>query len=156
MKQYLLPVMFAAFVCLAASSVVQAQGSDDRWNGLASISTGTRLVVDQDGKRNVKGRFVSLTGQELSIRAGGKVVGLPRESVAAVYLARRSSRVKRSVIGALAGAGSGLLIGVLAVSVTKGDPLIAAGGIMLGMPAGAVIGAATGGNTKKGELVYSR
>jgi len=64
--------------------------------------------------------------------------------------------VKRGVIGALAGAGAGLLIGAATVAATKGDGLIAAGGFLYGIPIGAAIGVATAGGTKKGELVYSR
>jgi hypothetical protein len=155
-KKYLLPILLAAFVCIGLPQALNGQSRDDQWNRLASISSGTRLVVDQDGTKALKGRFVRSTGQTLTLRTGGREIDLPRDAVSAVYRARRSSRLKRGLIGALAGAGAGLLFGAVAVAATKGDPLIGAGGVLIGIPAGAVIGAASGGGTKKGELIYSR
>lgn len=155
-KKYILPVLLTAFVCLGAASAVNGQNRDAQWNGLASLSTGTRLVIDQDGKKAVKGRFVRATDQVLTLKTGGREIGLPRDAVSAVYLGRRPSRVKRGLIGALAGAGAGLLVSGVVIAATKGDPLIGAGGFLIGIPVGAAIGAATAGGSKKGELIYSR
>jgi hypothetical protein len=155
-RKYFLPALLAIFVCVGASQAVNGQNRDDQWNRLASLSSGTRLVVDQNGKKSLKGRFVRATDKMLTLKTGGREIDLSRDTVSAVYRGKRSSRIKRGLIGALAGAGAGLLVGAVAVAATKGDPLIGAGGFLIGIPAGAVIGAASGGGTKKGELIYSR
>jgi hypothetical protein len=50
------------------------------------------------------------------------------------------------------------VIGVAALAAytvaAKADPLTAAGGVLYGVPAGAIIGAATGGKKRRGELIY--
>ena len=141
-------------IALAAS--LSAQSSDDRWRGLNDLKPGTRIVIDQDGSKSLKARFASSTDQNLAVMSKGKRIEIDRSTITAVYLGRKSSKVKRGFIGALAGAGAGLLIGAATVAATKGDGLIAAGGFLYGIPIGAAIGVATAGGTKKGELVYSR
>ena len=135
---------------------VNAQSSDDRWRALNDLKPGTRIVVDQDGGRSVKAKFASSIDQKLALMVKGKRIEIDRSTILAVYLGRKSSKVKRGLIGALAGAGAGMLIGAATVAATKGDGLIAAGGFLYGIPIGAAIGVATAGGTKKGELLYSR
>ncbi|HTH36949.1 MAG TPA: hypothetical protein VL572_03245 [Pyrinomonadaceae bacterium] len=135
---------------------VNAQSSDDRWRALNDLKPGTRIVVDQDGGRSVKAKFASSIDQKLAVMVKGKRIEIDRSTILAVYLGRKSSKVKRGLIGALAGAGAGMLIGAATVAATKGDGLIAAGGFLYGIPIGAAIGVATAGGTKKGELLYSR
>lgn len=155
-KKHLLSVLLGIFVFIGTPHLINGQDRDDQWKKLASLSSGTRLVVDQDAKKALKGRFVRATDNELVLKSGGREVGLSREAVSAVYVGKRSSRIKRGLIGALAGAGAGFLIGGATAAATKGDGLIAAGGFLIGVPVGAAIGAATGGGSKKGELIYSR
>ena len=142
------------FVLSTAAVSGSAQGGD-RWSQLASVGVGTRLIVDQDNGRVVKGKFARATDNSLVLRVSGSEVALPRDSIAAVHRSRRSSRLKRGMIGALAGAGAGIGVGVAAVLVGKADPLVPAGTLLIGIPVGAAIGAATA-NSKKGELLYSR
>ncbi len=75
-------------------------------------------------------------------------------NIAAVYLGRRGSIAKRVIIGALAGAGAGVLVGVVYTLATKTNGLAAAAGFLYGIPAGAIIGGVSGGRTKKGSLIY--
>ena len=155
-SKYLIPALLAVLVCTGASSIVRGQDRDEQWRKLASLSPGARVVVDQDSARSIKARFLRAADDALTVQTGGREIALPRAAVSAVYLGRRSSRLKPALIGALAGAGGGLLVSGVVVAVTKGDPLIGAGGFLIGIPVGAAIGAATGGGTKKGELIYSR
>ena len=135
---------------------VRAQTSDERWRGLADLKPGTRIVVDQDGRGPLRVKFAGAADQTLAVMSEGKRVEIDRSAIAAVYLGRKSSKTKRGLIGGLAGAGAGLLISAVAVAATKGDPLIGAGGVLIGIPVGAAIGVATAGGTKKGELLYTR
>ena len=139
--------MISVDVCFSQSS---------NWDNVTALSGGTRLVVEQDGGKAAKGKFASATADSLFLSTGGRQVEIARTSISAVYLGTKGSRTKRAIVGALAGAGAGVLIGAVAVAATKGDPLIAAGGFLFGLPAGAAIGAATGGGTKRGELIYKR
>ena len=142
-------------IVLAAGAAFVSAQTGDRWGQLASVSVGTRLIVDQDNGRVVRGKFVRATDNSLVLRVSGSEVDLPRDSIAAVHRSRRSSRLKRGMIGALAGAGAGIGIGVASVLVGKADPLVPAGTLLIGIPVGAAIGAATA-SWKKGELLYSR
>ena len=155
LKHLFIPSIIGIVVFIFASDI-SAQSSDDRWRGLNDLKPGTRIVVDQDGGKPLKAKFASSTDQHLSVMVKGKRVEIGRSTISAVYLGRRSSKLKRGLIGALAGAGAGMLIGAATVAATKGDGLIAAGGFLYGIPIGAAIGVATAGGTKKGEMIYSR
>lgn len=151
----LLPAILTAFICVAASPVLNGQTPDEKWNRVTSLSSDTRLFVENDGRKPIKGRLVSATDQTLTIKADGREIAIPRAGISAIYFGKRPSRTKRGLIGALAGAGAGVLIGGIA-AVAGADPLVAAGGFLYGIPAGAVIGVATAGGMKKGNLIYSR
>ena len=142
-------------IILAGAFLNGTAQTNDRWNRLSTVGNKTRVIVEQDPGKAVKGRFARVNNEKLVLRVRGGEVDIPRDSITAVYSVRRSSRMKRGLIGALAGAGAGVGIGVAAVTLGGGDPLIAAGGFLIGIPVGAVIGAATAGS-RKGELLYSR
>lgn len=148
-------VVFPALAFLFLIGSANAQPRDEQWNSLGSLPSGTRLLIERDGFRPLKAKFAAADGRTLSVTSGGKPVAIPRGEISAVYLGKRSSRIKRGMIGALAGAGAGFLLGGVAAAVGKTDPLLAAGGFLIGMPVGAVIGAASGG-VRRGELIYSR
>ena len=154
--RYLVASVIFGFLFLTFASSVLAQSSDDRWRGLADLKPGTRIVIDQDGREPFKARFASSTDQTLSVTSKGNRVDIDRGTISALFLGRKGSKTKRGLIGALAGAGAGLLFGAVTVAATKGDPLIGAGGVLIGIPVGAAIGVATAGGTKKGDLLYSR
>ena len=152
------PLFASAFILLsvlAFSTSVAAQSLDEKWNRVTPLSTGTKLVVEADGRKPVKGKLVQATETSLTLRTGGKDVAIPRQDISAVFLGKGSSKIKRGLIGALAGAGAGVLIGGIAAAAGA-DPLVAAGGFLFGIPAGAAVGVATSGGTKKGSLIYAR
>ena len=159
MKVYLKSLLTGIFLLIAIGGItsdLNAQAGTDRWNDLRSLKEGTRLVVDYDGQPALKAKFSGATDQSLAVMSKGKRVEITRDQISAVYLGRKSSKLKRGLIGGLAGAGAGLLVGAATIAATKGDPLIAAGGFLYGIPIGAAIGVATAGGTKKGDLLYSR
>jgi hypothetical protein len=154
-KHLFILLIFGLFLFTFAAGV-NAQSSDDRWRGLNDLKPGTRLVIDQDGAASLKVKFANSTDQSIAVTAKGKRIDIDRSTITAIYLGRKSSKVKRGLIGALAGAGAGLLVGAVAVAATKESPLIGAGTFLYGIPIGAAIGVATAGGTKKGELLYNR
>lgn len=155
-SRYWFPVLFVLAIAIGTSSHISAQQAPfDEWKRLSLLPANTRLYVESDGRKPTKGRLLRVTDSGLTLRAGGRDVELPQVSVSAVYYGRRSSKLKRGLIGALAGAGAGVLIGGLAAA-GGADPLVAAGGFIYGIPAGAAVGALTGGGMKKGDLIYIR
>jgi hypothetical protein len=154
-KHLFIPSIIGIFVFVFAWDVT-AQSSDERWGGLNDLRPGTRIVIEVDGSKPLKAKFATSTDQKLAVLVKGKRVEIDRSTISAVYFGRESSKLKRGLIGALAGAGAGMLIGAATVAATKGDGLIAAGGFLYGIPIGAAIGVATAGGTKKGEMIYSR
>lgn len=153
-RRFILSI-FGLFLLTFAAGV-NAQSSDDRWRELNGLKPGTRIVIDQDGATSLKAKFASSTDQSIAVTAKGKRIDIDRSTISAIYVGRKSSKVKRGLIGGLAGAGAGLLIGAVAIAATKESPLIGAGAFLYGIPIGAAIGVATAGGTKKGELLYSR
>jgi hypothetical protein len=139
---------------LTLAAPINAQTAGD-WSAVSSLRTGTRVFVETDNGQIGSVRFQNLTGDALVLAKDGRPIAVQRGSVMQIYLQRRPSRTKRSLIGALAGAGAGALIGVVATVAGGADPLTAAGGFLIGIPAGAVIGAATA-QAERGPLLYRR
>lgn len=147
--------MISLFLGTIIVAEASAQNTQDKWDRLATLAQGTRLVVDADGGRTLKGKLVRIGDRSITVRSNGRDVEVTQESVSAVYYGKRTSRLKQALIGGLAGIGAGFLIGGVAAA-GGADPLAAAAGVLYGLPAGAAIGAATGGKLKKGDLIYSR
>lgn len=138
-------------------NITSAQLRDDGWNSVVSLQSGKRLVVERDGmSKPTKGKFESADESTLKIRSDGRTTVIPKSEISAVYLGKRGSRAKRGVIGALAGAGAGVAIGSIVTVATKTNGLAAAAGFLYGIPVGAAIGIATGGGTRKDEMIYRR
>lgn len=130
------------------------QTNDDKWKNVQSLSEKRPIVIETRTGKTIKAKFQNATPVSLFLIKSGKTIELDRTEVSAVYLGRRGSILKRAVIGALAGAGTGFLIGGIYSVATKSNGLAAAGGFLYGIPIGAVIGGVSGGKTKKGTLIY--
>ena len=120
------------------------------WSAVRELKPGTRVVVVERSGAETKGR-VSRSDDAVIILDKGRAIS--RDSIARVYLTKRGSILKRALIGAAAGAGIGVAIGVGVTAATKGEGLAAAGGFLIGIPAGAAVGAATT-QRKRGRLIY--
>jgi hypothetical protein len=149
-RTILLPVI--CFLLLAAA--VHGQTIDDKWKNVQALSEKRSVVVETKAGKTIKAKFQSTTDDVLRLLKDGRTVEFNRTDVAAVYLGRRGSIAKRAIIGALAGAGAGALVGVAYTIATKTNGLAAAAGFLYGIPAGAIIGGVSGGRTKKGTLIY--
>lgn len=147
---------FVFIVCLIILAAGQASGQGTTgWDGVLALRSSTRIIVELDGAKPVTGRLVSASVDEVLLDVKGRQTEFKRDSISRIWFASRRSRTKRAFLGALIGAGSGFLIGAAIVAADRSDPLIGAAGVLYGIPAGAVIGAATAG-TKKGPLIYQR
>ncbi len=120
------------------------------WAAVRDLKPGTRVIVVERSGSETKGRISRADENVIELAGGGSIM---RDSIDRVYLTKRGSVLKRTLIGAAAGAGVGVAIGVGITAATKSDGLAAAGGFLIGIPAGAVVGAATTGRTR-GRLIY--
>ena len=145
--------VFSLFIVLFAFASVTAQASISDWANVESLSARKSVIIETVSGATLKGRINSVDTDTVVINSKGRSVSIQRTDVQRVYLTKRGSIVKRALIGAAAGAGIGTAIGVIGTVATK-DPLVAAGGFIFGIPAGAAIGAMTAGR-KRGELIYS-
>ncbi len=149
-----------ATTCLLTScfwlltSAVQGQADNDKWKNVQSLSEKKSVVVETKTGQTIKAKYQSATDGSLRLLKSGKTFELDRNEIAAVYLGRRVSILKRAVIGAFAGAGAGVLVGAIYTVATKTNGLAAAGGFLYGIPVGAVIGGVSESKTKKGILIY--
>jgi len=154
MKTKIFVSLFAFAVMLAVSSVAAAQTSNQDWGNVQAVKLKTNLIVETKTGATVKGKVSGATPTTLNLSSGGKTIALERDEVSKVYRAKKSSRLKRALIGAAIGAGVGFGIGGVYALTTKGNGLAAAAGFIYGLPIGAVIGAVSGGKNRKGELIY--
>jgi uncharacterized protein YqgC (DUF456 family) len=149
----------ASTLALMVSPCVSAQGTRGNWQAVQSLAPGTELIVETKGRETIKSYLsrASDTTLDLTRMDGNAAVSLGRDSVRRVYLARRRSKSRAAKIGAWIGAGAGLGL-AFAVAAKVGKNSDAAPGVMLfpvyGAGAGALVGAATGGKVRKGQLIY--
>jgi hypothetical protein len=95
-----------------------------------------------------------VSNSALNLSNNGNSIALNQDEISEVHLGKKSSRIKRAFIGVGIGAAVGFGVGGLYSIATKGDGLAAAGGLILGLPIGAGIGAATSGKVRRGKLIY--
>lgn len=153
-KSYFQAILLLTFCFLVLTGSARAQTDDDKWKNVQALSEKRSVVVETKAGETIKAKFQSASDGSLRLLKSGKTIELNRSDVAAVYLGRRGSILKRAVIGAFAGAGAGFLVGGIYAVATKSDGLAAAAGFLYGIPAGAIIGGVSGGRTKKGTLIY--
>ena len=140
-------ILFVFVVLLASTASAQS------WDSVESLKPNTRIVIVNKRGDEIKGKIGAVSKNDLELRREGKTATFAKDDIQNIYLSRRGSMLKRALIGAAAGAGIGVAVGVAVTVATKGDGLAAAGGFIYGIPAGAVIGAATAGR-KRGRLIY--
>ena len=149
---------FVALMLIVASSA-SAQTEQKPWENVEAVKIKSALIVETKAGATVKGKVTSVTATTLNLSSGGRAFALERDDITRGYRETKSGRLKRALIGAGIGLGIGTGISVVYVLTQKdGDPLAAGAGfiygVLVGIPAGAVIGAATGGKSRKGVLLY--
>jgi len=149
MKQLIL------ILCLffAAASASLAQSTVNDWNSLEALNIGANVFVATKSGRELKGKLLKTSATGIEVKNGSAPVTISRDDIQSVHRSRRGSMLKRTLIGAAAGAGIGFGVGGIVAVATKTNGLAAAGGFLYGIPIGAAIGAATTGR-KRSELIY--
>lgn len=150
---FLNTICLGIFVLLGSSPTPAQQISN--WANVETLSLRTRVVVESRDGNVITGRILSVTPDAITVTRDSRQSVLARDNVEMVHLGRRGSIFKRAFLGAGVGALIGLGAGTAATLITgQGKGLLAAQGLLYGIPAGAVVGAATGGKIKRGRLIY--
>ena len=127
-----------------------AQSAKDSWDNLRQLRPGQKIEVEDMKMQSLKGRFVSLTDDAISLRVGKVEQAVARADVMRVSTRDTSHRTRNMLIG------SGILGGIalipsavlLAQQSNEGNSCAAcAAAIAAGFGGGAAIGALPGSKT---------
>lgn len=113
------------------------------WGGLSQIGKGEKVQIVKRDLKTVNGRFESFSQDAVVVNRKGSSIAVPRLDVHRVTISGRSKRLRNLVIGAAAGAGTGLLIGQIITRERHDDwQTIAYFCTVVGLGGGTAIGAA--------------
>ena len=101
MRNIVLAIMITSLVSVPG----MAEPSRNSWDNLRKLKAGQTIEVVDVKLRKLRGKFVSLTDEEVSLRVKKDIVILPKSDVTRVGL--RRSRSRRAFIGMLIGLGIG-------------------------------------------------
>ncbi len=125
----------------------QAAADETGWSNLQQVRVGQKIEVVDTNLKKLKGTFLSLSDEAISLRVKKEEVGVQREDVFRVSLRGKSKRSTSALVGAAIGALVGVGVGALAAtSYGSGDSgsesFIVFLGTTIGAGAGAGVGAA--------------
>ncbi len=103
-----------------------------RWEALKELHTGQKIVVVETTMRHLEGKFVSASGEALTLDVDGQQVSINRDKVARV--SSKGHRVRNTMLLTIVG-----LLGGAYIGHTRDTPTNTRDGI------GAVIGGVAGG-----------
>ena len=143
MKIWRIVVMLAFLSGICNTLSAQEHGS---WSDLNRLQAGQKIQVIETNMKRHDGKFVAVTDELLSFKEGGTDVSIKRTDVVRVSKSSGGKRGEHAVFGFLVGAAAGAGIGALSGSnhgflggSSRG--LTALGGIIIGGPSGAIVGA---------------
>ena len=97
-----------------------AQSPQDNWDNLKHLRQGQRIVVVDSRMKTLKGTFVSVTDEALSVAAGKAEESVARANVVRVSVLNPSHRKRNALIGLAAGAATGVIVGVASPELGQG------------------------------------
>jgi hypothetical protein len=127
-----------------------AQSPQNNWDNLRQLRQGQRIVVVDSSMKTLKGTFVSVSDEAISLAAGKGEESVARANVVRVSVRNPSHRRRNVLIGLAVGAGTGVIVGVASPELGQGkcahgscvDPAVAVGLGLVAGAAGVGIGAA--------------
>jgi hypothetical protein len=134
-------------VSLCLLIVSSAYGADQtNWNGLATLTRGDRIGIVQTDQKRIEGRFRDRTEEGITIETDREIT-IPKQNIVRVYRHSSSGRIKRALIGAAIGAGSGAILTATAGERFRNEGQDVPAGLWIagGIGIGAGVGALTGG-----------
>jgi hypothetical protein len=130
-----------------------AQPSQNNWDNLKELAPGQKIEVVDMNLKSVKGAFLSLSTDSISLNSGKQEVAVQRADVMRVSL-RDSSKLRRNMlIGAGTAGGAVLTIGLLANAPASNEGTGCAG-CVVGFAAAAAGGGAGLGAIPGNRTVY--
>lgn len=87
-----------------------AQSSQNNWDNLKQLRPGQKIEVVDSSMKTLKGAFVSISDEAISLQAGKSEESVLRANVVRVSVRDTSHRTRNMLIGAAAGVGAGLAI----------------------------------------------
>ena len=91
-----------------------AREGQESWDSLKQLRPGQKIEVNDMNLKLVKGTFVSVAENELSIQTNKGPLTIERANVMRVSLRENSKRARNALIGAAIGAGIGIGLGAAA------------------------------------------
>jgi hypothetical protein len=163
MKTRILVLSLALIVSLAMPLKTLAQGtsaSTHDWSSLKAVPAGEQLAVKLKNGKTVEGKLSSVSDTVLTISGHNQPADLKREEILKVYRVTGASIKKPVLIGAVAGAATGGVLGaaagicrpsdIICFERSKAIPVLAA----FGTGVGALVGLAVGKARHKRVLIY--
>jgi len=129
--------------------------TDTDWNNLQRLPLAALLLVERTDGTRIKGRFVSLAEDALSVRYGREdydVMGVARARVQRVWLFGERKTAQGALAGVVVGAALGALLGAGLCDDDGGGCIAFYTPVFGGMFAG--IGAAVGATVRERTLIY--
>ena len=155
MRQFKKIVCLALAILLCRSSAIpllagtEAGNSQANWDRVKQLSPGQEVLVVQNNAQSFQGNLQSVSDDSIVIRLTTGERTVAKDNILRVSSKRTSHRLRNLGLGAGVGAGGGAGIGAAAGNphgILRRDAT-AAGGAVIGLVGGAVVGAAlpTGG-----------
>ena len=148
-------VALALIILFVNAVTVAGQTADEDWSRIENLRENTRVIIQTKDGRELKAKIFRAGPSSMDVRINGRSAVIQRDAVEAIYGTRRGSRLKGALKGGLIGGLVGVGVLTIYTLAAKADPLTAAAGVEFGVPLGAVIGAASVGKSKRGELLYT-
>ena len=128
------------------SALAAKEPNEQSWENLKELKVGHEIQVVQINVKSLKGTFLGVSEEAISLRVKKNEVAIPRADVFRVTSRERSRRVRNALIGTAIGLGVGIGVGLWALVATGGSddpgviiyPAMAIGG-GLGGGAGAAL-----------------
>ena len=147
-------LILGSLIVLWVAGLGFAQIAQDSWDNLRQLQAGQKIEVVDMKMKSVKGTFVSLTDDTISLQAKKKETSLAREDVFRVSVRGQSHRVRNTLIGLALGVGVGVAIPA-ASAAAHNDPDYGVIGLAT-LPVGAGVGALVGAAIPTGEQTIYR
>ena len=144
---------------LAASNLLGQTTDAASWQNLSRLAPGQSIEVTTRKGESLKGTFVNVSEESISLARKSQSVAVPRTEITQVRL-RTSKRLNYTLAGLAIGAGAGAGIGAAAgesvANESGGDfrnlkPVITVAGCAIGALVGTLVGSWLGG---RGATVY--
>jgi hypothetical protein len=151
----LLAAILSSTVRLSAQETKDAASSD--WSRLNAVTSGSKLTIKLKNGQSIDGKLTGVSDTSLTLSVKHKSVDLNRQDVLSVFLVKKKSAAKATLIGLGVGAGAGAAVGVAGTredGFAKLDHALTAGLTVLSAGAGALTGYLIGRSGRKRVLIY--